>query len=68
MKTAALEFLVEYLNIDKDSLLYQKIKELEKQQLKQCYNFAQVEQQKEFSSIYVGMSFEKWYNEIYKNE
>ena len=46
----------------------QQAKELEKKQLRQCYHFAQIEQQKEFSSIYVGMSFEKWYNEIYKNE
>ena len=42
--------------------------ELEKKQLRKCYHFAQIEQQKEFSSIYVGMSFEKWYNEIYKDE
>jgi len=68
MKKSAVEFLLEYLNIDKDSLLYEKIKEIEKKQLRECYNFAQIEQQKEFSSIYIGMSFEKWYNEIYKNE
>ena len=52
-------------NIEK---LLEEAKEIEKKQLRECYHFSQIEQQKEFSSIYVGMSFEKWYNEIYKNE
>ena len=62
----------DYLQVPISVLRYiselEKYKELEKEQLRKCYHFAQVEQQKEFSSIYVGMSFEKWYNEIYKNE
>ena len=48
--------------------IFEQAKEIEKKQLRECYHFAQIEQRKEFSSIYVGMSFEKWYNEIYKNE
>lgn len=74
MKTTAVEFLTNELvkkgfPIGKYGMdLFEQAKELEKEQLRKCYHFAQVEQQKEFSSIYVGMSFEKWYNEIYKNE
>lgn len=74
MKQTAVEFLANELvkkgfPIEKHATdLFEQAKELEKKQLKQCYHFAQIEQQKEFSSIYVGMSFEKWYNEIYKNE
>jgi len=74
MKQTAVEFLANELvkkgfTIGKYATdLFEQAKELEKKQLKQCYHFAQIEQQKEFSSIYVGISFEKWYNEIYKNE
>ena len=71
----AVELLVEkmenlyFVNFKKFfSLEIEQAKEIEKKQLRECYHFAQIEQQKEFSSIYVGMSFEKWYNEIYKNE
>ena len=72
MKKSAVEWLAEKLRVEfgfvfSDNILNQA-KELEKKQLRECYHFAQIEQQKEFSSIYVGMSFEKWYNEIYKNE
>ena len=75
MKKLAVEWLTEkmenlyYVNFEKSFLEeIEQAKELEKKQLRECYHFAQIEQQKEFSSIYVGMSFEKWYNEIYKNE
>jgi len=69
----AVEFLISklqwtYGQIDAFSQYVREAKEMEKEQLRECYHFAQIEQQKEFSSIYVGMSFEKWYNEIYKNE
>jgi hypothetical protein len=72
MKKSAVEWLAEKLRVEfgfvfSDNILEQA-KELEKEQLRECYHFAQIEQQKEFSSIYVGMSFDKWYNEIYKNE
>jgi len=80
MKKSAVDLLIEQLTkntwYDEDNypqanigvIDFEQAKELEKKQLKQCYHFAQIEQQKEFSSIYVGMSFDKWYNEIYKNE
>jgi hypothetical protein len=72
MKKSAVEWLVEKLRVEfgfvfSDNILEQA-KEIEKKQLRECYHFAQIEQQKEFSSIYIGMSFEKWYNEIYKNK
>jgi hypothetical protein len=72
MKQTAVEWLCEKIwkefNFSFSNNILEQAKEIEKEQLKQCYHFAQIEQQKEFSSIYVGMSFEKWYNEIYKNE
>ena len=72
MKQAAVEWLYEKIwkefNFSFSNNILEQAKELEKEQLRKCYHFAQIEQQKEFSSIYVGMSFEKWYNEIYKNE
>jgi hypothetical protein len=68
MKKSAVEFLAKCIDLNTKSLVFEQAKELEKEQLRKCYHFAQIEQQKEFSSIYVGMSFEKWYNEIYKNE
>jgi hypothetical protein len=69
MKKSAVDFLEEITTksfISRQN--FKEAKEIEKKQLRECYHFAQIEQQKEFSSIYVGMSFEKWYNEIYKNE
>jgi hypothetical protein len=72
MKQTAVEWLYEKIwkefNFSFSNNILEQAKELEKEQLRKCYHFAQIEQQKEFSSIYVGMSFEKWYNEIYKNE
>ena len=58
------------LDVDKNVLKFidksfEIAKEIEKKQLRECYHFAQIEQQKEFSSIYVGMSFEKWYEQNY---
>ncbi|CAB5223666.1 hypothetical protein UFOVP388_8 [uncultured Caudovirales phage] len=69
----AIEWLVKQIEkttylYNEDKIAIKQAKEMEKEQLRKCYHFAQIEQQKEFSSIYVGMSFEKWYNEIYKNE
>ena len=68
MKKSAVDFLAKCIDLNTKSLVFEQSKELEKKQLRECYHFAQIEQQKEFSSIYVGMSFEKWYNEIYDNE
>jgi hypothetical protein len=72
MKKSAVEWLYEKIwkefNFSFSNNILEKAKEIEKKQLRECYHFAQIEQQKEFSSIYVGMSFEKWYNEIYDNE
>lgn len=68
MKKSAVDFLEEITTksfISRQN--FEQAKEMEKEQLKQCYHFAQIEQQKEFSSIYVGMSFEKWYNETFNN-
>ena len=69
MKKSAVDFLEEIKTksfINRQN--FKEAKEIEKKQLRECYNFAQMEQQKEFSSIYVGMNFEKWYKEIYDNE
>jgi hypothetical protein len=65
MKQTAVEWLAKYKGLNTKSLVFEQAKELEKEQLRECYHFAQIEQQKEFSSIYVGMSFEKWYKQNY---
>jgi hypothetical protein len=57
MKKSAVEWLSEKLRVEFgfafSNNILEQAKEIEKKQLKECYHFAQVEQQKEFSSIYV---------------
>ena len=40
-------------------------KEMEKQQMKECWKKAQDEQRKEFSSNYCSIKFEEYYNKVY---
>jgi hypothetical protein len=47
---------------------YYKFIELEKQQIKECWEKAQDEQRKEFSSIYCSISADKYYNETFKTK
>jgi hypothetical protein len=44
--------------------VFEQAKEMEKQQLRECWRQAQAEQRKEFSSSYVSKKFETWYEEF----
>lgn len=65
--TTAIEWLIEHLEQNKfitESQIY-LAKEMEKQQIKECWKKAQDEQRKEFSSIYCSISAEQYYNETF---
>jgi hypothetical protein len=67
MKQTAVEWLVEqYFGNIKDCTprfryYIEQAKEMEKEQLKECWKQAQEEQRKEFSSSYVSIKFDEWY-------
>ena len=68
----AVELLTEKLRIEfgfafSNNILKQA-KELEKQQIKDCWKKAQDEQRKEFSSSYCSINFEEYYNETFKTK
>jgi len=73
MKQTAVEFLANELvkkgfTIGKYATdLFEQAKEIEKDQLKECWRQAQAEQRKEFSSSYVSKKFDIWY-EQFKSE
>jgi hypothetical protein len=70
MKTAV-EWLAEKLRVEFGFVfsnnILEQAKELEKEQLRECYKFAQAEQRKEFSSNYIGIKFDEWFKN-YKND
>jgi hypothetical protein len=69
----AVEWLIEQLKInnyisENAHWLIDDAKEMEKQQIKECWKKAQDEQRKEFSSIYCSISADKYYNETFKTK
>jgi len=70
MKQTAVEFLANELvkkgfPIGKYAMhLFEQAKEMEKEQLRECWRIAQGEQRKEFSSSYVSKNFDIWYEEF----
>ena len=67
MKETAVEWLMDKLQQNKfitESQIH-LAKEMEKQQLNECWKKAQDEQRKEFSSNYCSIQFEKYYNETF---
>jgi hypothetical protein len=71
MKKTAVEWLEDnfgYIQSGNMSLkfYFEQAKEMEKEQIKECWKKAQDEQRKEFSSNYCSIKFEDYYNETFK--
>jgi len=71
MKQTAVEWLLEKLKSQglligeiNNLVAVRQAKEIEKEQLRGCWRRAQEEQRKEFSSSYVSIKFEKWYEQL----
>ena len=72
MKKSAVEWLAEQIEkttylYNEDKIAIKQAKELEKEQLKECWRKAQEEQRKEFSSSYSSIKFDEWFKN-YKND
>ena len=74
MKTAV-ELLIEQISLKEKTNetylfptiknnIFEQAKEMEKEQLRECWRQAQAEQRKEFSSSYVSIKFETWYEKL----